>query len=207
MSEDPLRNACLNPRSLVMTRSECFYCFAPEGAHCAQVDYNFGIKSCDFHYTSAVRDCNAFMHREKIVPLERALSHPLLKPFFDLLPKKFPVLRTSGVVELDWTLNGGVYPYSENLSCSSNWGLPVRSGDVKKQILFTDFLKPEISPLMPAGFDKEVAKVLLSLNDGIYAKDQAIYQSYINDTSLADVPDIPEIKTVMYNGLPVRVLF
>ena len=208
MSEDPLRNACLNPRSLVMTRSECFYCFAPEGVHCAQVDYNFGIKSCDYHYSTAVRDCNAYLHREKIVPVDRALKHPKRVSFFDNLPKTFPVLRSSGVVELDWALNEGNYPYIENLSYTTDsWSLPVRSriGDIRKQILLTDFLKPQIRVLMPEGFDEEVNKANSILNSGLYSEENALYQTYINDSSLADVPDIREIKTILFNGMSVRV--
>ena len=208
MSEDPVRNACLNPRSLVMTRCECFYCFGPEGERCAQIDYNFGIKSCDFHYTSAVRDCNAYLHRERFVPLHKAVKHPLLKPFFDLLPKQFPVLRSSGAVDLDWSVNGGVFPYSLNISFNKGWSLPVKNkdGEICKYILLTDFLKPEILDLMPAGFDTVVSRAIANLEAGLYAEEQAVYQRYLNDSSLADVPDIPEIKTVMLNGTQVRVL-
>jgi len=191
-----------------MTRCECFYCFAPEGAHCAEVDYNFGIKSCDFHYSTAVRDCNAYLHRERFVPMNRAVTHPLLKPFFDMLPKTFPVLRSSGVIDRDWSLNGGFFPYSLNISFDKGWSLPVKNtdGKISKYILLTDFLKPDILSLMPTGFDAIVSSTLANLDAGIYAQDQALYQQYLNEASLADVPDIPEIKTFMLNGTQVRVL-
>ena len=211
MSEDPIRNACLNPRSLVMTRCECFYCFACPDTHTVQIEYNFGIKACDNHHAAAIRDCNAFQHRMGIINMSKAIKHPKLKPFFDCLPAYIPVKRSSGLIENDWTLNPGVFPNTEYLAfCKirNAWTLPVmkESGDICKKILLSDFLESEILAKLPADFNAKFNDFVAILDNGLYAEDNAIYEQIMNDPNLADVPDIPEIQTVLLNGVAVRVL-
>ena len=209
--EDPIRNACLNPRSLVMTRCECFYCFAIPDTHVVEIEYNFGIKACDNHKEAAIRDCNAYQHRMKFISLRQATTHPKLKPFFDCLPSTFPVKRTSGLIEDDWTLNLGVFPITEYLGfdkIKDGWVIPVmkKSAGICKKILLSDFIQPEILAKLPVDFSTKLGDFIVILNHGVYAEDNAIYEKIMNDPNLADVPDIPEIHTVLLNGVPVRAL-
>ena len=137
--EDPMRNNCLEPQSLVMTRSECFYCFGEEGSACYTISYNFGIKSCDLHYAASVRDCKAYIHRKRIIPLLIASKNIQLKPFFDILADGFPVLRSSGAIDDGWIIHIGNFYDAEMFgynNMAQSWVIPIKkmTDDIYKRI-------------------------------------------------------------------------
>jgi hypothetical protein len=84
-----------------MTIDRCFYCLSKDDVGAIELKHCFGIKTCPKCYDKAIRDTNAFMHREGLV----SATHPALKEFTDLLMDKFPVRRSSGLVELGWSLD------------------------------------------------------------------------------------------------------
>jgi hypothetical protein len=103
---DPLRSNCLSPRTIVMSRDECFYCYG-ECKHLELVSYLYGLKSCDLHHAAAKRDCNAWLQKENCVRLTDARKHPIVGKFLDLLDTPFSVQRSSGVLEEGWQLQPG----------------------------------------------------------------------------------------------------
>ena len=183
-----MRNNCLEPRSLVMTRSECFYCFGEEGLYCGQVFYNFGIRSCDNHYKAAVRDCRAYMHREKIVHIADVLDHP----FIEALKRGFSVLRSSGVQEDGWSLNVGTYD-PEVLAYRDGWIISVKNGDLSKRIY--------VSELRTAELETAYCDFIDLLDKGIYKADSDIYESLVDRGKSTTVEDIPGLSYTIVDGI------
>lgn len=207
-----MRNNCLEPQSLVLMPTICFYCSAQD-EKIVEVFPNFGILSCLVHHSHAIRDCNAYKHRSKIVAITDALKKPTLMPFMRLLESDFPVLRSSGLVEPGWVINsktscgvGEYISYSLEKGC---WLLPVLkpSDGSSKHININDLLLPEIVSSLPENINEELIQFVQELNKGVYLEDSLMYDSLVDKTMPTKVEDVTEIKPCIVNGIKGRVLF
>ena len=204
--EDPIRNNCLEPQSLVLMPTICFYC-ACQDEKMVEVFPNFGILSCLIHYSHAIRDCNAYRHRSKIVAITDAIKKPNLMSFMNLLESGFPVLRSSGLVDPGWVVNtktscgvGEYISYNLEKGC---WLLPVLkpSDGSSKHININDILLG--LPELKKGLEKFIAE----LDKGVYLEDSLSYDSLVNINNPTKVEDMVEIRKCVVNGVRGRVLF
>lgn len=208
--EDPIRNTCLEPQSLVMTPSECFYCFGKEGDKCYQIFSNFGINSCNAHYAASVRDCNAYLHREKMVYMGDLENMPQLENLFSMLENGFYVPRTGRGLEAGWILN--IFHYGEKkymayVQDSNSWLIPVKNKElnVMKGITIEELLNTENIALLPENFKDNVACLVDIVNKGVYSEDNKKHEALINRDNQTSVPDIDNIVTVNVGGIVGRV--
>lgn len=209
--EDPIRNNCLEPQSLIMTRSECSYCFGPEGEKTHTIIYCFGIRSCNVHYPMSIRDCNAYLHREHIVSLVDAIKMPIFKNFFDIIKNGFLVKRSNGIIESGWSIMNDMIqcdPYHLLRKDGDTWIISVykKTEDLIKQIPLSELLIPENLTIFPDNFEKEYNIFVSEIDKGIYREDSLQHDALINRDNETTVKDIPEIKLVTINNVPVRIL-
>ena len=102
----------LNPRSLVMTINECFYCKkTEEKIRCICVDRLFGVKACDEHKEHAEADMKSYMKKNKIIHVKDGIEIPEVKQLFDFLSDNMKILRTNGYVDSGWKLNKNAYDF------------------------------------------------------------------------------------------------
>lgn len=203
--EDPMRNRCLEPRSLVMTPSECFYCFGQEGIYCSRISFNFGIKSCRNHYNTSIRDCKAYMHRNHIVRIIDIIK--VCESFFELLKMGFPVLRSNGCIEEGWTICEDSYEHEliDYDNTHDEWTIPVRKDNIRKRILISDMLKPDILTKLPSTFEEKFCELIILLNNGIYKYEHDTYELLVDKSKSTQVEDIAEVVPCMVNGVLARV--
>jgi hypothetical protein len=71
--DESCRNT-FEPISLVMRKMECFYCGADDTG-VETVNRLFGIKFCEIHKIRAIRDTNAYLHRQGFVRIEDAFKN------------------------------------------------------------------------------------------------------------------------------------
>jgi len=201
----------MQPRSLVLRKQECFYCFKKEGTRCCEISHCFGIISCDNHYKASVRDCNAYMHREQIVPVDYALNHKDLASFFDLLKDGFPVQRSSGVIEYDWVVNGGPFYNPEYISYDKeikDWILPVKTkdGSLSKRMGMLDLSRPFVCEKMQVDFLDTLKKAIRILNDGIYKEDSDTHDIIGDSETPKLLEETVGVKWMLAANSIVRVL-
>ena len=181
--EDPIRNSCLEPQSLVMTRSECFYCFASEGTKCFTIWDNFGIKTCNVHYPLSVRDCKAYMHRENIVSVRDIKDCVELEHLHDIILAEFPIKRSSGLIDDGWSLNLEDYGEIMSYHDSNNWIIPIKraiSGHIRR-IYICDLMIPEILKKVPPNFETKFHQFVEIINRGIYKSDNDRYLALVDN--------------------------
>ena len=179
---DPIRNSCLEPQSLVLTRAECFYCFASEGDKCFTIWHNFGIKTCDNHFLLSIRDCNAYMHRTGVVLMRDLQERVDLKPYFGAILNDFPIKRTSGLIDDGWSLNVGTSWESEIMKydlVAADWIVPIKQecSGLFKRIHIKDLMIPEILDKVPPNFEENFCQLASVCDKGIYKAD---YEKYIS---------------------------
>lgn len=208
--EDPMRNNCLEPRSLVMTRSECFYCFGEEGKYCYTFIDNFGIKSCDRHYKNSIRDCKAYMHKTGLVRISDLADYPAFQEFLEILSCEIPVKRTNGTIEDGWVFNVGEPYDKETIGFDkdiSKWVIPVRKAGMQlyKRIFIDDLLLPEVLEKLPPHFKMKYDAFIALLSDGIYKAEYDAYVQIVDNNKSTVVPDdIDIVKMGICAGQVVR---
>ena len=180
--EDPIRNSCLEPQSLVLTRTECFYCFAVEGEKCCTIWDNFGIKTCNIHYPLSIRDCNAYMHRTGVVLIRDFKEIEALQPYLPTVLTVFPIKRTSGLIDDGWNLDVGEIWNSQTMKydkTKDEWIIPVKQecSGLCKRIYCSDLFIPEILNKVAPNFETNFRQFISELNKGIYRAD---YEQYIS---------------------------
>jgi len=205
--EDPIRNRCLLPQSLVMVPSECFYCFATDGKKTRTIYHCFGILACDEHYAASVRDCNAYLHRERMVDI-KDLSN--VENLFTILDNGFYVPRTSGAIENGWILDKGEGDkrYIMFDTDTKEWTIPVlRVGkNLVKRITLSQLLTKENIDSLDSSFQDTVKQLVIALEKGVYAEDNAQHEALIIRENETSVKDLSQIYSVMVNGVVTRIL-
>jgi len=136
---------CLVPRSTVMTPMVCFYCGQEQSKIGKGTLYHlFGIKHCDNHVINAIRDCNAYQHRENLLVMDKIKNPEILK-FIDLLdglPEGFSVERSNGEIQTGWKINKG-YFYEPAFITKINgyWTIPCTNGETYKNVKLINFIR------------------------------------------------------------------
>lgn len=205
--EDPAYTT-LAPRSLVMTRSACFYCGAPDTGW-EEIEYLFGLKCCSLHETAAFRDCRAYLHEKKMVMFDDAYKHPILGAFLQMLKGvSFPVLRSSGELQTGWTLNDNTFTKDTFIlydTSVGDWVVPVRR-EVEGQDIITKYT-PIYNLKMADMFDTSlIDETVFCLIDGVYTKEYEEVWALRQGGDSSRFPDIPGVVEVMYNGQIRRVI-
>ena len=203
--EDPLRNNCLEPRSLVLTRSECFYCFGEEGKYCYTFIDNFGIKSCDAHFKNSVRDCKAYMHRTGMVRISDLTDYPEFQEFLEILSCEISVKRTNGTIEDGWVFNVGesydkqIIGFDKDIN---KWVIPVRKAGVQlfKRIHIDELLLPEVLEKLPLNFKAKYDAFIALLSSGIYKAENDMYVQIVDNNKSTEVPDDSDVVKMGISG-------
>lgn len=116
----------LNPRSLVMTVNECFYCKETEKIRFICVDRLFGVKACEEHKEHAEADMQSYMKKNKIIHVKDGIEIPEVKQLFDFLTDNIKIIRTNGNVDSEWKLNKNSYDFVPSFrKVDDDWRFPV----------------------------------------------------------------------------------
>jgi len=202
----------LIPQSLVLRRCECFYCGADDtGA--VQIVYLFGMKVCETHRTNAVRDCRAYLYREKLVRIEDAFKIPALKLFLDILMAHqfITVQRTSGDIEDDWCFREGTFyePAFISQSLGGQWCVPTYCPRIKqnKNVPIINFLRTEINNKMnlPVNWHAVIEDAIDTLVNGVYKTDAEAYDYARNYDESEKIVETDGVSTVIYEGQVERI--
>ena len=203
--EDPMKN-CLVPRSTVMTPIICFYCGQEQSKIAQGILYHlFGIKHCDNHVINAIRDCNAYQHRENLLVMDKIKNPEILK-FIDLLdglPEGFSVERSNGEIQSGWKINKGYFHEPAFIiKINGYWTIPCTNGEKYKNVKLINFIRNiPIENIL-----KIVEDIIDILNEGVYKKDQIEYEKVFNADTSVHIEDEKFIKEVLYEGNIVRVV-
>jgi hypothetical protein len=203
--EDPMKN-CLVPRSTVMTPMICFYCGQEQAKIGKGILYHlFGIKHCDNHVINAIRDCNAYQHRENLLVMDKMKNPEILK-FIDLLdrlPEGFSVERSNGEIQTGWKINKG-YFYEPAFITKINgyWTIPCTNGETYKNVKLINFIRNiPIENIL-----KIVEDIIDILDEGVYKKDQEDYEKVFNVDTSVHYEDGEIIKYILYEGQICRAI-
>ena len=219
--ENPARTS-LAPRSLIMTQVSCFYCNADD-SRIESIYWLFGLKACSTHTQAAIRDCNAYLHEEKMVKIEDALRHPVLGRFLISLLKLqngFPVIRTSGEVQPGWSLDRGFSPHNEKfiIHHDGEWSIPAilvsPDNNITKNLMrctpIANFKLPhiyeQIKKNLPIDFLKLLDDAMFCLVEGIYINEFEEVQNIRSHQGQEIHPNIPQTENVLFEGRIVQVI-
>jgi len=164
----------VSPEYFSLEKDKCFYCSSEKDITTNNIIYNFGIKTCAYHYSNSVDDCNEYMRNKRIVPIKYAITHNKLKEFFDLLYDDFYFKRIGGEIHKEWRLDLGSGLFCVEFiiydEVKKEWTIPVINVyfNIYKRISINDFLIPEILETFPEGTDKKILVAIDSLNNGVY---------------------------------------
>jgi hypothetical protein len=163
-SENPMKNS-VEPRSIVMTYQRCDYC-GQDDTQYSGISYNFGIKSCDIHYSLAKRDCNAYLHSNMLVRLSDTDGNPILKTFMEKMKTPFKVKRTSGMIQDGWTVRDNTsYDELYLRKLDGDWTFPCKHAEdnITKNVTIA-----EMTHVLDQSF---IDSVLIVLEKGVYIQD------------------------------------
>jgi len=178
-------NIALSPQSLTLP-DNCFYCNETH-VRSFEIRHNYGIKACFRCGRYAVRDINAFMHREGIIPVDYAMEHNTLKDFTNVLLEEFHVKRSSGVIEIGWTLDTGsklnrkFFVYD---TATKVWLIPVKKNNLTKSISVY-----EIMHNFPQNTRYIAENAIKVMNTGVYIADAVQHDRVVNSKASFTVED------------------
>lgn len=193
-SENPMKNS-VEPRSIVMTYESCDYC-GQNNTQYSGVFQNFGIKSCDIHYSLAKRDCNAYLHSNMLVRLSDTYGNPVLRTFMEKMKTPFKVKRTSGLLQDGWTVRDNSTCHADQLyirKLDGDWTFPCIhiADNITKNVAIAD-----MTHVLDQSFIDYILEVL---EKGIY----------IQDFIAAGIQELhdeaPFIEKRIVDGVEVRV--
>jgi hypothetical protein len=190
----------LQPRSIVMTVDACWYCQDSNTTSCMIVIWPIGLKHCHNHADVARRDCNAYMHTTKQIPIHVAKKHSKLTRLLEMFEQStFVIRRTSGVLETGWK--------PDAYSCISwtsefGWTIPLSNSESLKYIPLNDFFRVDIleASQFPPDFIIELTRSLFELDQGIFAEDARQQTGAVEE-----FPDDECIGIAECQGIPCRV--
>lgn len=166
-----------DPVRLSFMKPNCFYCHEPmTGTN--QIELYFGIHHCEKHKDDAGRDCNAYLHRNGVVPMDRVLDYPVIHRFIEILDKTPFYLKTSdGRLVGGWRVDFG-YPgretYMRYSKSQDAWTIILYKEvdrDYSRVVPIREFLEPiVINPFLTA--TPEICEIVndvdVLLRNGVY---------------------------------------
>lgn len=213
--ENPCYSA-LKPRRLVMTANVCFYC-GRSSTGLKLIERLYGLKHCDNHAEAATRDCNAYLHEEKIIRLHDAFDHEIIGRFLRILKSLengFPVLRSSGEIQDGWTVHELGWEGTFLRLHDGDWKLHVLwkspdgnfHNDILKYIPIIHFkmrdIYDRIKDQIPNDFLSLVDQVIFCMVDGIYSKDFEAIQGL----QVEEYPELSNVHQILYDGGVGRIM-
>ncbi len=195
----------LNPRSLVMTVNECFYCKKQdETIKYIYVDRLFGVKACNEHNEHAESDMKSYMKKYNIVHVKEAILLPEVKELFDFLTDDMKIVRTNGTVDSGWKLLHNFYEFIPSFKkVDGVWRFPImkETSDLDyttKMVRISSMFDEKLDYHKNENFSKLVENAISSL--------ELKLSSYIEKDFVVDYEDEhPSIKKFVINGRMVRV--
>jgi hypothetical protein len=163
------------------------------------------------------RDCNAHLHKEKIIRLADALDHDIIGRFLKILKSLengFPILRSSGEIQDGWTIHELGWEGTFLRWYDGDWRLHVLwkspdgnfNNDILKYIPIVHFkmrdIYERIKDQVPEDFLSLIDKTIFCMIDGIYSKDFEAIQ----ELELEEYPEINNVHNVLYEGDVARIL-
>lgn len=208
MDENPFLTTVLEPFRLVLRYSKCYYCNSPEYDDTC-IEVHFGIRHCPTHAAWARRDCNAYLHAKKQVPLWDAWNHPVLKELFTLLTTNtVHVLRSNGSLQSGWILRPSEeYSFAPDflVYLEGDWLLPMKhqTEGIQKHVGLLDLLQNEPTGILTKEL---VDRVFAVLEEGLYKQDFLKQQECLLLSSDSTKPEeCTTIRTGFWKGRECRV--
>lgn len=195
----------LNPRSLVMTVNECFYCKKQdETIKCIYVDRLFGVKACIEHNEHAESDMKSYMKKHNIIHVKEAILIPEVKELFDFLTDDMKNVRTNGTVDSGWKLLHNFYEFIPSFKkVDGVWRFPVI-----KETSDLDYVTKmvQISSMFDEKLDYHKNKDFKKLVDNAISSIESKLASYIEkEFTIEHEDEHPSIKNFVINERMVRV--
>lgn len=164
----------VDPVRLTFMKPNCFYCHEPM-TRTNQIELHFGIHFCEKHRDNAGRDCNAYLHRNGVVPMDRIHDFPTLVRFVEVLDKTQFHLKTSdGRLVGGWRVDFG-YPgretYMRYSKSQDAWTIVLCKEidrDYSRVVSIRDFLEPIVINPFPPEICEIVNDVDVLLRRGVY---------------------------------------
>ena len=171
-----------DPVRLSFMKPNCFYCHEPmKGV--AQIEMYFGIFFCEKHKNDAERDCNAYLHRNGLVPMNRLHDFPPLVRFIEVLEKTPFKLQTKHGLVGGWNIDYG-YPGRETYLRYSKsqdvWTILLYKEDDRdsgRTVSIREFLEPLVINPFPSEICEIINDVDVLLRKGVY---KSCYISQLN---------------------------
>jgi hypothetical protein len=159
------------PISLVMRPLQCFYCESVAKGQ-SLINHHEGIYVCDEHNKDGLRDCLAYLNRNKMIRIGDALSSPIIQPFLRALQSFFSIRRSDGSIESGWKIHLSFFnPYVYIQQINNKWCVPgVKYGDNGNHIYgpvpLIGFKEAELR--LPGITDEMIDAALSRIEEGFY---------------------------------------
>jgi len=162
------------PVRLSFMKPICFYCHeSMKGV--VQIETYFGIYFCEKHKNNAERDCNAYLHRNGLVPMNRIHDFPTLVRFIEVLERTpFKLRNKDGILVGGWCIDYGYSGRETYLRYSKSkdaWTILLYKEDDRdsgRTVSIREFLEPTV--INP--FPKEICEIVndadILLRKGVY---------------------------------------
>jgi hypothetical protein len=161
------------PRPLVCIHMSCNYCgFIGDGINLQFINYHFGIKHCKniSCYEKAKRDCADFMKMNDSLLMEKNLIEK-----FDLLNKKFEVIRSNGDIDNNWEIFlSEILDYAEFFKHNNEWNIKLIKFNENRDSAITKMV-----PISSIDFPNELTEKLFEYEN--YPNNE--YIIYLNDSN------------------------
>jgi len=169
------------------------------------IQYLFGILACSDHKEWAVRDCNAYMHKNNMVKIKDAMKIPGLAECLAELNEvgergDLIVQRSNGDIEKGWSVVNTSYDCLIVNEKINEWTINMTNGTVQKYVPLRWFLDSRV----PVSHE-HVKRSIDVLTKGVYKNDY--FKQLEHSMEAKDVVELPCIGKAILNGQVVRALF
>jgi hypothetical protein len=162
-----------DPVRLSFMKPICFYCHEPMKGT-VQIEMYFGIHFCEKHKNDAERDCNAYLHQNGLVPMNRLHDFPALVRFVEVLERTPFKLQTKDGLVGGWNVDHGYSgreTYLRYNRTKDAWTILLYREDDRdsgKTVSIRDFLEPIVINPFPKDICEIVNDIDVLLRKGVY---------------------------------------
>jgi hypothetical protein len=196
----------INPRTLIMTVNQCFYCDNKNDIRMVCVDRLFGVKACEEHYDHARSNINNYMKKNKMIYAHTIIENEQVKKFFDYFNGSMKVVRSSGIIDNGWKFmkkDTETIPLVKYVN--DEWFIPVIKSEndgydeICKYIKLNSLMNPDLDYCYDTNFVKMYRKIIEIFNNEVIMNEN----DYNIETE--DFPDGPFFVKYNIGDRDVRV--
>jgi len=175
----------MEPTTLVLRKSDCFYCKAPMLNDC-QITHMFGIRYCAEHEDWAFRDCTAWVHSHM-----KEMDSIYNFEFFLEKGRNIFIRRSNGDIERGWRIEH--FPFMKD---ATSWKFRVYSKDnVTKLVRFDMFDDPELSSKNCPEFTNLARQIHESIKESVCTCETC--EEFAKTTPIKPIEETPGVSTVI----------